>query len=166
MPLIMDEAVGKVFSPCHCAVLRKAARHISHAYDQALQPTGLKTTQFSLLAAIEQRSEHPPTMQELAQVMVMDRSTLGHNLRPLARDRLVELGTKATDRRGRLVCLTARGRRKLHDGTRFWQEMQQKFESAFGVARTARLREDLFVLATMNFPSTNLEKAEHHVPKT
>jgi DNA-binding MarR family transcriptional regulator len=161
----MDEVVGQVFSPCHCAVLRKAARHISHAYDQALQPTGLKTTQFSLLAAIEHRREHPPTMQELAEVMVMDRSTLGHNLRPLERDRLVELGTKATDRRSRLVGLTARGRRKLQEAARFWQEMQEKFELAFGMERTARLREDLFVLATMNFPSTHLQKTEHHVPK-
>jgi DNA-binding MarR family transcriptional regulator len=161
----VGEVGDKVLSPCHCAVLRKAARHISHAYDQALQATGLKTTQFSLLAAIEHRREHPPTMQELAEVMVMDRSTLGHNLRPLERDRLVELGTKATDRRSRLVCLTTRGRRKLQEAARFWQEMQANFELAFGIERTARLREDLFVLATMNFPLTNLQKTEHHVPK-
>jgi DNA-binding transcriptional ArsR family regulator len=51
-------------------------------------------------------------MQELAEVMVMDRSTLGHNLRPLERDHLVELGTNASDRRSRLVFLTGRGRRK------------------------------------------------------
>ncbi|HEY5954280.1 MAG TPA: hypothetical protein VIT18_07940, partial [Terrimicrobiaceae bacterium] len=61
--------------------------------------------------------------------------------------------------------LTARGRRKLQEAARFWQEMQEKFELAFGIEHTARLREDLFVLATMNFASTNLQKTEHHVPK-
>lgn len=147
----MNEVVGKIFSPCHCNVLRKAARHVSHAYDVALQPSGLKTTQFSLLAAIERRQDNPPTMQELAEVMVMDRSTLGHNLRPLERDRLVELGTSASDRRSRLVCLTGKGRRKLQEAAGFWREMQQRFESAFGAKRTAHLREDLLVLATIQF---------------
>ncbi len=80
----------KLLSLCHCAVLRKASRRISHTYDTALAPSGLKTTQFSLLAAISQTEDAPLTMKELAEAMVMDRSTLGHNLRPLERDGFVE----------------------------------------------------------------------------
>jgi DNA-binding MarR family transcriptional regulator len=155
MPIIVEEVVARIFSPCHCNVLRKAARHVSHTYDLALQPTGLKTTQFSLLAAIDRRRDNPPTMQELAEVMVMDRSTLGHNLRPLEREHLIELGTNASDRRSRLVRLTEKGRKKLQEAAGFWREMQQRFESVFGAERTARLREDLLALATMNFSSVD-----------
>jgi DNA-binding MarR family transcriptional regulator len=149
IPVTVQDVIAKIFSPCHCNVLRKAARHVSHAYDLALQPAGLKTTQLSLLAAINR--DNPPTMQELAEIMVMDRSTLGHNLRPLERDGLVKLETNASDRRSRLVCLTEKGRRKLQEAAGFWQEMQGRFESAFGAERTVRLREDLLTLATINF---------------
>jgi DNA-binding MarR family transcriptional regulator len=155
MPIIVKEVVARIFSPCHCNVLRKAARHVSHTYDLALQPTGLKTTQFSLLAAIDRRRDNPPTMQELAEVMVMDRSTLGHELRPLERDHLVQLRINASDRRSRQVFLTGKGRSKLQEAAGLWREMQQRFESAFGTERTARLREDLLVLATMNFSSVD-----------
>jgi DNA-binding MarR family transcriptional regulator len=81
-------------------------------------------------------------MEELAEVMVMDRSTLGHNLPPLERDRLIKLDTHAADRRSRLVGLTKKGRHKLQKTTALWREMQARFESAFGAERTARLHED------------------------
>ena len=83
----------KILSPCHCAVLRKASRHVSQVYDLAVAPAGLKTTQFSLLAAIHRNGEESSTMGELAEVMVMDRSTLGHNLRPLKHNGLITIET-------------------------------------------------------------------------
>jgi hypothetical protein len=46
---------------CNCIVVRQAARHITQFYDQLLTPSGLRTTQFSILAkdgliAVEQGS--------------------------------------------------------------------------------------------------------------
>ena len=35
---------------CNCPALRQAARHVTQFYDQYLVPTGLRTTQFSILA--------------------------------------------------------------------------------------------------------------------
>jgi hypothetical protein len=29
----MKDVIGKIFSPCHCNVLRKAAHRVSHTYD-------------------------------------------------------------------------------------------------------------------------------------
>jgi len=159
----MDDATSKIFSPCHCNVLRKAARHVSQAYDTALQPAGLKTTQFSLLAAINRRKDSPPTMQELAEVMVMDRSTLGHNLRPLERDRLVSLQASKADRRSRLVYLTDRGRLKLEEAAKLWREMQKRFEAAFGEGRTASIREALLALATTPFSPPQHQPTKIHV---
>jgi hypothetical protein len=74
-------------SPCLGLTLRMAARHLIHLCDTALTPSELKLTQFSILAELAHRGTNLPTMGELAQAMVMDRSTLGHNLRPLERDR-------------------------------------------------------------------------------
>src|ERR1700730_17645062 len=89
---------------CTCGSLRKASRRVSQFYDTALAPVGIKSTQFSILAEVDRGSlEGPVTMCELAAAMVMDRSTLGHNLRPLERDYLVTLRLSPDDRRKRYV---------------------------------------------------------------
>lgn len=145
--LLMRSELDRILSPCHCAVLRKASRHVSQAYDLALAPAGLKTTQFSLLAAIHHGGGGCLTISELAGVMVMDRSTLGHNLRPLERNGLVVIETGRDDARRRRIRVTSKGRAKLKETGRLWVKMQARFESAFGAGATANLRDALLTLA-------------------
>src|SRR5258708_38533887 len=96
---------------CTCGSLRKASRRVSQFYDTALAPIGIKSTQFSILSEVDRRSvEGPVTMRDLATAMVMDRSTLGHNLKPLERDDLVALRLSADDPRQRYGELTKKGR--------------------------------------------------------
>ncbi|MEE8273100.1 MAG: MarR family transcriptional regulator, partial [Alphaproteobacteria bacterium] len=66
---------------CTCFNLRKAARAVTQLYDAALGPSGLRATQFSLIAALGVRGA--PTISQLAKAMVMDRTTLTRNLKPL-----------------------------------------------------------------------------------
>src|SRR5437762_6318726 len=66
---------------CNCAALRQAARRVTRLYDDALAPTGLGLNQFSILARLSLVG--PSTIQDLARLLIMDRSTLGHLLRPL-----------------------------------------------------------------------------------
>src|SRR5580692_2219264 len=96
-------------TPCTCGTLRKASRRVSQFYDTALAPVGIKATQYSILSEVGRgRPEGPVTMRELAATMVMDRSTLGHNLRPLERDALVIVRLSREDRRKRYVELTGK----------------------------------------------------------
>ena len=74
--------------PCNCLALRQAARRVTQFYDQALAPSGLRTTQYSLLAVL--RRLQPVSQGGLAAALVMDRATLGHNLRPLLQAGWVE----------------------------------------------------------------------------
>jgi DNA-binding MarR family transcriptional regulator len=66
---------------CNCAALRQVARRVTKIYDDALAPSGLGVNQFSILARLGLVG--PSTIQDLARLLVMDRSTLGHLLRPL-----------------------------------------------------------------------------------
>ena len=66
---------------CNCLSLRQATRRVTQLYDQALAPLDLRATQFALLRAIERRG--PIALNPLADEMVLDRATLGHNVRPL-----------------------------------------------------------------------------------
>jgi DNA-binding MarR family transcriptional regulator len=133
---------------CSCGSLRKASRRVSQFYDAALAPLGIKSTQFSILSEVDRGSlAGPVTMCELATAMVMDRSTLGHNLKPLARDDLVVLRLSADDRRKRYVELTKKGRSILARSRRLWRHAEGRFEDIFGKQPAAELRAVLLRIA-------------------
>jgi DNA-binding MarR family transcriptional regulator len=142
---------------CTCGSLRKASRRISQFYDTALAPVGIKSTQFSILSEVERGSlEGPVSMCELATAMVMDRSTLGHNLRPLERDDLLRLRLSSDDRRKRYVELTKKGRSTLQKSWLLWQRAEGRFEKIFGKQPAAELRAALLNIAG-NKQLTSLE---------
>lgn len=135
-------------SSCTCGSLRKASRRISQFYDTALAPVGIKSTQYSILSEVDRGSaQGQVTMCELATAMVMDRSTLGHNLRPLERDDLVVLRLSSDDRRKRYVELTKKGRSVLLKARRLWRRAEGHFEGIFGKEPAAELRAVLLSIA-------------------
>jgi DNA-binding MarR family transcriptional regulator len=136
-------------SPCHCTTLRKASRHLSQLYDDALVDSGLKTTQRSILSQIA-RSE-PTTVRRLADAMVMDASALAHNLKPLERDGLIAIGVDPKDRRSRRIILTDLGHSKLRESEAAWAAAQRGFEAAFGKVASRSLREALVYLVSEEF---------------
>lgn len=87
-------------------------------------------------------------MNELAEYLVMDRSTLGHNLRPLLRKGLVALKPDAIDGRTRRVMLTAKGAAKYASGKTPWRKAQQEYEIVIGKTAAVALRNVLQKLAT------------------
>lgn len=125
-------------TPCNCLAIRQAARQITQLYDAALASTDLRVTQYSILAVLDRVG--PSTLQDLAAELVMDRSTLGHNLRPLEREGLVELATDREDRRARRLDLTPEGRKKLEVARRAWRRAQDQFEDRYGAVDAKELR--------------------------
>ena len=144
-----ETTASKDGSQCHCTVLRKASRRISQLYDAALAPCGLKTTQRAILAQIG-RAE-PSTVRALAEALVMDAGGLAHTLKPLGRDGLVAISTDPDDRRNRLIRLTAAGRAKLAESDALWETAHRGFETAFGAAESAALRDTLRILVSGSF---------------
>jgi DNA-binding MarR family transcriptional regulator len=134
-------------SPCNATALRKAQRRLTQLYDTALEQTGLRSTQLTILVELAARDARPPTMAELAAALVMDRSALGHNLRPLERDGLVVLQEGDADRRLRHVVLTSKGRHKSQQALRCWRAAQERFEQVFGRSQAAELRTTLLRIA-------------------
>jgi DNA-binding MarR family transcriptional regulator len=134
-------------SPCNATALRKAQRRLTQLYDTALESSGLRSTQLTILVELAGRAQQPPTMAELATALVMDRSALGHNLRPLERDGLVVLREGDADRRLRHVVLTSKGKHKCQEALRCWRSAQDRFEQVFGRAQAAALRATLLRIA-------------------
>ena len=130
---------------CACFSLRKAARAVTQRYDDALRPTGLRATQFSLLALLRQGGTAP--MTRLAEDAVMDRTTLARNLEVLVRDGLVRVQPGA-DARVREVDITRAGVAKLDEAFPHWQRAQRSMGKALGSRRLDRLVTDLSAAVT------------------
>lgn len=123
---------------CNCLALRQAARHISQFYDQFLAASGLRTTQYSILARLQRKG--PMSINALAAELVMDRTTLGRNILPLQRDRLISVRPGRIDRRSKELQLTKAGAARLRAASEAWHRAQTRFEAAFGGKRAKELR--------------------------
>ena len=134
---------------CNCHAVRAAARHITQAYDQFLAPSGLRTTQFSILAAVKRKG--PMSINGLAAEMAMDRTTLGRNILPLERDGLIRIAPAASDRRAKELHLTKAGEQRLQTASKGWAAAQARFERTYGAKRATELRGLLRALVASEF---------------
>jgi DNA-binding MarR family transcriptional regulator len=134
---------------CNCFAVRAAARHVTQFYDQFLAPTGLRTTQFSILSKLKRLG--PLTINALARDMAMDRTTLGRNILPLERDGLIRIEATPSDRRAKELHLTKAGEKRLQAARKRWSEAQARFETTFGPRRAAGLRTMLRAIVASEF---------------
>ncbi len=135
--------------PCNGNELRKASRRISQLYDAVIASSGLRSTQRSILVQLAHLGA--PTMGELARALVLDRSALAHNLKPLERDGYVAITADPADRRSRRVSLTPPGQDKLDASNELWASAQRRFESVFGVEQARELRRTLAIISSADF---------------
>jgi DNA-binding MarR family transcriptional regulator len=135
---------------CNVTALRKATRRVSQLYDTILAPTGLRSTQRAILVYVARYGS--PTMSELASALVLDRTALNHNLKPLERDGLLRIVVDQNDRRSRRISLSKLGEAKLKETTQAWRRAQQRFETTFGAKQSAALRASLQQVASLDFP--------------
>lgn len=134
---------------CNCAALRQAARRVTKLYDEMLAPLDLGLNQYSILSRLARVG--PSTIQDLAQLLVMDRSTLGHLVRPLEKRGLIRLDVPEHDRRSRVIALTAAGAALLDEARPRWSQAQRRFESTFGKAAALDLRTTLKGVAAADY---------------
>ncbi|SDO24816.1 DNA-binding transcriptional regulator, MarR family [Paenibacillus sp. yr247] len=134
---------------CNCAQLRRAARNITRFYDACLSESGLRVTQYSILGHLKHRG--PKTMMEIAEMMTMDRATIGHNLRPLERDGLITIQVSEADRRARIVSITDEGLKRVKQGRAGWDRAQAEFERQFGAQNAASMRQMMDEVASISF---------------
>src|ERR1700681_2703498 len=105
-----DPKPGASATPCNATALRKAQRRLTQLYDKALEDSGLRSTQLTILVELTGRTEQPPTVAELALALVMDRSALRWMPAAPEGEGLVVLLEADADRRLRHVVLTHKGR--------------------------------------------------------
>jgi DNA-binding MarR family transcriptional regulator len=143
-------------SPCVCSTLRMVSRAVTQLYDDILRPSGLRVTQFSILATIARSGE--ANLRQLEAALAIDQTTLTRSLNLLERYRMIER-VPHPDGRIKAMRLTRKGGRVLKVarplwaraqdtvlkdvGTRAWDDAQRRLGRLLHVAvENRRLRRD------------------------
>jgi DNA-binding MarR family transcriptional regulator len=126
---INSSELSQVVSSCACFSFRKASRVVTQYFDEILKPSGLLITQFTILVVITMAKSG--TINELAERLVMDRTTLTRNLKPMEREGWLK-SESGQDRRTRVISLTPNGEAVLAKALPLWKQAQNGVEEALG----------------------------------
>jgi DNA-binding MarR family transcriptional regulator len=130
----------EIATECIAFGVRRASRLVTGYYDHSLAKHGMRSTQFTILNALKALED--VTINELAEQLQSDRTTLTRNLTRLEKQGWIERRT-GTDRRSRHVRLTRAGARKLDAAIPAWAEAQTSLADQLGKTRYQRLMTDL-----------------------
>jgi DNA-binding MarR family transcriptional regulator len=122
---------------CTSFKTKNLARVIGRIYDAEMASVGLKATQFSVLAKVENRG--PIGVGALAKVMGLEGSSMTRNLQPLLANNWIAF-ENGTDARNKLISITPSGKTKLDKALVCWTKAQQTVNDAIGVAKVDELQ--------------------------
>lgn len=134
---------------CTCFRLRQATRRVSQIYDSYLGQLDLKNTQFTLLAHLTLKEF---TINELAEWMVIDPTTLNRNLRYLQERGLVESRQGERDRRERCLRATPAGRDLYKRAIPLWKAAQAAVRKALSKEVSDQLHSVLLHASKLDLP--------------
>ena len=118
---------------CVCANLRKKTRVVTQLYDKLLQPTGLKVTQYSMLAHIDHQQS--VSISRLGEILLLDQTTITRNINLLKQNGYVDLNRDPQDARTKVITLTEKGAEKLNEAAPIWQDIQEKIINDIGLEK-------------------------------
>jgi DNA-binding MarR family transcriptional regulator len=142
---VWRQQIAEQTAQCALANLRRAARAVTRMFDEALAPSGLRSTQFTLIATVA--ANETISVTDLSTALGMDRTTLARNLGPLERDHLVRV-VPGADQRVRLVSLTDAGLERLKMAAPLRAAAQRRVVAALGAETFRNLLGTLDAVAT------------------
>ena len=143
------ERIARLGSTCICNNLRRAARLVTNYYDKLLEPAGLRVSQATVLVVLYLSGEL--TINEMAEQLELDRTTLTRNLKPLAQKGLLTIAS-GSDQRTRIVALTRKGEAALLKVLPLWEQTQAYMVEGIGEANASLLLKQLSQAADLTTP--------------
>lgn len=149
------EDLKQIGLSCLNLSLRRASRLVTSYYDTMLKPSGLRITQFTVLAGIAY--EKDLSITDLANLTDIDRTTLQRSLEILNRDELIKIEKKDIGN-VRSISLTKKGETKLAKAMDLWKETQGLITENLG---KSKFKQTLKILAELrNIPVLQIDSVE------
>ena len=115
---------------------RTVSRYVTNIYTDMLKKAEITPVQFAVLTALQMLQE--ANINTLSEALVMDRTTLNRNLKPLLRKELVNID-ESTDRREKIIKITDKGVERYDKAYIQWKEAQKEFQSIIGIALYSKM---------------------------
>jgi DNA-binding MarR family transcriptional regulator len=112
-----------------CASLRRASREITQLYEEALRPTGLRATQFTVLQALSIAGE--VTQGDLGRILATDSTTLTRTLTIMGRNGWITK-RRGEDRREWRMRLSKAGETQFKQALPYWGKAQTRLRRQLG----------------------------------
>jgi DNA-binding MarR family transcriptional regulator len=112
---------------CFGLNIHRAGRAVGKTFDEAFRPLGVNHWQFALLMTVNVPSGL--SVGELARSLVVDRTTITANVKPLERSGLITIKVDESDARSRRIELTEKGTDVLKAAYPIWQEVNGQIGS-------------------------------------
>jgi DNA-binding MarR family transcriptional regulator len=142
------ERIAQLGPVCICSNLRRAARLVTNYYDKLLEPVGLRMSQATVLVVLYLAGVQ--TINEMAEKLELDRTTLTRNLKPLAHQGLLTIAP-GSDQRTRVVTLTPEGEAALLKVLPLWEQTQSYMVEGIGEANASLLLAQLSEAAALTY---------------
>jgi DNA-binding MarR family transcriptional regulator len=113
---------------------------VTSIYDGALNSSGIRTSQFTILVAVANRGKARPA--ELVKLLQMDESTLSRNVERMRAKGWLRLEAE-DDLRSHLIELTDKGRALLRKTLPAWARAQAEITRLLGAESVAALKSAL-----------------------
>lgn len=136
----MKDRFSEVPGLCPAFNIRAASRIITQLFDEILKPSGLQATQFTVLVGVHIFDS--PSISNLAKGLVMDRTTITRNLKPLEKEGFVKMEA-GDDRRTHFVKLTPKGKSAIDNTLPYWEKARSIVSKEFGAKQLEGLIKDL-----------------------
>lgn len=115
---------------CFGLNIQRAARAVANRFDEAFRPLGLNHWQFGMLMTLN--LPNGLSVTELARSLVVDRTTVTANVKPLQRAELLTVTVDEDDARSRRIELTPKGVELLESAFLIWKRVNTGIADALG----------------------------------
>jgi DNA-binding MarR family transcriptional regulator len=115
-----------LFTDCYCTQFRRTSGALTKIYDEALEPVGLRITQFSLLRGLGRLGT--ATLTQLAEESALDLTTISRNVRLLIERGWVDVLPVEKDKREKRLSLNESGKAAVKNAMPQFRRAQSRIE--------------------------------------
>lgn len=138
-----EELARKMVAECPAMRVARTTRVLARVFNDEFRAIGLQTSQHGVLTFVALAGKDGATIGTLADALLLDRTTLTRNLRPLQKAGYLTITRSPKDARVQIVSLTKQGEKTIEAIYPLWQRAYDQIRDALGPRALAELSDQL-----------------------
>jgi DNA-binding MarR family transcriptional regulator len=138
-----EDLAQKMVAVCPGMRVARATRVLARVFNDEFRALGLQVSQHGVLTFVALAGQDGATIGALADELLLDRTTLTRNLRPLQKAGYLSITRSPADARVQIVSLTKKGQKTIEAIYPLWQRAYGQIRDALGPQALADLSDRL-----------------------